>query len=474
LPTSAAGELHVAKRQRDERPIVEVIERAALPVWSWARDLEAGAREQALNCAALPVTFHHVAVMADGHQGYGVPIGAVIALRDALSPYAVGNDIGCGMAIVPTTVTRGDILGPVMTRSGSHGPIARDDIMGWVQTTVPSGNDTHRRPITGSPVDPLLVSAFNAMEEAATVSGIALSTSQSPRQDDKAPPLTREDFLHRGKMQLGTLGSGNHFIELLAGPEDDTWLMLHSGSRGVGGAICNNFHRMATAYCAEQGYDLPDSGLAWLPTDDDGTWGRVAACYAEALNAGLAYAEHNRRHMLEAVASIVERRFPDSLRWDGMINIHHNDATLESHYGDSVWVHRKGAVKASARTATITPGSMGSATWIGEGKGAPESFSSCSHGAGRTRSRSRARAELSLQRELETVAAAGGKVFAANKEAVLDEMPGAYKDLDEVMTAQADLVRPVRKLTPLATYKGAESRRRRRDRARTWRPEEER
>ena len=437
-----------------------MIDNGALPVWSWAPDLEDGARQQALNCAALPVTFHHVAVMADGHQGYGVPIGAVVALRDAISPYAVGNDIGCGMAIVPTTVTRREILSPVTTRSGDAGAVARDDIMGWVQTTVPSGNQAHRDPITGSPVDPFLGSAFDAVEEAAALAGASLSTS-------------RDDFVHRGQTQLGTLGSGNHFIELLTGPDDDVWLMLHSGSRGVGGAICDNFHRMATAYCAEHGYELPDPGLAWLPVHDD-KWGRVGACYAEAMNAALAFAEHNRRHMLEAVASILERRFPNSLRWDEMINIHHNDATLEEHFGERVWVHRKGAVKASEGTPTITPGSMGTATWIGAGLGAAGSFSSCSHGAGRTRSRGRARAELSLQRELETIAAAGGKVFAASKEAVLDEMPGAYKDLDAVMAAQADLVRPVRRLTPLATYKGSESRRRKRDKARKWRPEEER
>jgi tRNA-splicing ligase RtcB len=277
-------------------------------------------------------------------------------------------------------------------------------------------------------------------------------------------------------VQLGTLGSGNHFIELLVEPDDDVWVMLHSGSRGVGGAICNHFHRMALAHCDERGEVLPDPGLAWLPlgTGDD-RWDAVGAQYERALRAGLDYAEHNRRHMLEAVAAVVERRFPGALRWDGMIDIHHNDATLERHAGADVWVHRKGAVKASAGTDTITPGSMGTATWIGEGLGNPASFASCSHGAGRTRSRGKARSELSLQHELATIDAAGGKVFATSKAAVLDEMPGAYKDLDEVMAAQADLVRPVRRLTPLGTYKGAEARgRKKKGRARTWRPDEER
>jgi tRNA-splicing ligase RtcB len=456
---------------------LETISGAPLPVLSWAPELEDGARQQALHCAALPVAHHHVAVMADGHQGYGVPIGAVVALRDALSPYAVGNDIGCGMAIVPTTLSGADLLGPVPTRSGGPGPVARDDLMGWVQTTIPSGSAAHEEPIVDPRVDGFLDDAYDAMEAASAHCGIPLWSSQSPqpRADDRV--LSRRDFVHRGRTQLGTLGSGNHFIELLAGPDDEVWVMLHSGSRGVGGAICNSFHRMALAHCAERGISLPDPGLAWLPVGTgDERWDPVGACYERALRAGLDYAEHNRRHMLEAVADIVERRFPRALRWDGIINIHHNDATLEAHHGAYVWVHRKGAVKAAAGTDTITPGSMGTATWIGKGLGNPDSFASCSHGAGRTRSRGTARRELSLERELATVASAGGKVFAASKEAVLDEMPGAYKDLDEVMAAQADLVEAVRRLTPLGTYKGTETRGRKgkKGKKKGWRPEEER
>jgi tRNA-splicing ligase RtcB len=176
------------------------------------------------------------------------------------------------------------------------------------------------------------------------------------------------------------------------------------------------------------------------------------------------------------VAEIVEQRFPKSFRWDGMVNIHHNDATLEEHFGKTVWVHRKGAVKASRGTATITPGSMGSGSYLGRGLGNPDSFESCSHGAGRVRSRAKARAELDLRGELAAITAAGGKVYASSTDAVLDEMPGAYKDLDAVMANQADLVETVRRFTPLATYKGADAprHRARKNRARGWRPEEER
>jgi tRNA-splicing ligase RtcB len=155
------------------------------------------------------------------------------------------------------------------------------------------------------------------------------------------------------------------------------------------------------------------------------------------------------------------------------VDIHHNDATLEGHFGREVWVHRKGAVKASEGTATIIPGSMGTGSYLGRGLGNPDSFASCSHGAGRLMSRGRARQELSLQAELDRITKAGGKVFASSREAVLDEMPAAYKDLDEVMASQSDLVEPVRRFTPLATYKGAD-RPRSRHRGRGWRPEEER
>ena len=449
---------------------MERIERANLPVYSWAPDLEEGAVRQALNCADLPVAFHHVAVMADGHQGYGVPIGAVLALSDAISPYSVGNDIGCGMALVPTSLTRGEFLAPVPTRSGAGGAVARDDIMGRVQASIPAGTaGTRQEPDTGA--DALLHEAFDRMEEAARLLGVRLSTSSSV-DDQKGQVLQRSAFVDRGRHHAGTLGSGNHFVEALAGPDDDVWVMLHSGSRGVGAMVCNNFHRMALRYCEETGQMPPDPGLAWLPLAGPGeAWARVGRCYERALRAALDYAERNRRRMLEEVGAIVERRFPGAMRWDGAVNIHHNDATLESHYGGDVWVHRKGAVKAQEGTPTVIPGSMGTGSYLGRGRGNPESFASCSHGAGRVMSRGQARRELSLEEQLGLVSAAGSKLFAASEEAVLDEMPAAYKDLDSVMANQADLVEPVRRFRPLATYKGADPPRRRKGK---WRPEEER
>lgn len=410
---------------------MDTITGARLPIRSWAKPLEEGALAQARNCANLPVAYHHVAVMADGHQGYGVPIGAVLALDGAISPYAVGNDIGCGMALVPTTVAVDDFM-PV-----------RDEIMGWVQTKIPAGLGKDRG-AAGQPaadVDPLLDDAADAMAEAGAT-------------------VDRSEFIRRGRSQAGTLGAGNHFAELLRGPDGDVWIMLHSGSRGTGGAVCDTFHRLALAHC-DEGDGLPDPGLAWLPIDSE-----AGKQYERAMRAALAYAERNRQRMLDVIAAEIEHRFPGSVRWDSAINIHHNDANLEEHFGKMVWVHRKGAVKAGEGAPTITPGSMGTGSYLGRGLGNPDSFASCSHGAGRALSRGAARRELSLEDQLAVVTGAGGKVFASSKEAVLDEMPGAYKDLDAVMTNQADLVEPVAHLTPLATYKGADPPRRRGSRAR--------
>jgi tRNA-splicing ligase RtcB len=435
-------------------PGVQVIGEGRLPVLSWAPDLEEGAARQALACTHLPAAFHHVAVMADGHRGYGVPIGAVLALDGAIAPYAVGNDIGCGMALVPTDLTRGELL---------EGRAARDEVMEWVQASVPIEGTS--QPGDAAEVRDPLDRAYDALEDAAAACGVGLSTSQS-LDPAKGKALTREMFVSRGRSQLGTLGSGNHFIELLTGPDDDVWILVHSGSRGVGGLVCNNFHRMALAHCAETGQHPPEPGLAWLPLPaspepgGDDRWARTGRGYERALRATLGYAEANRRRMLGAVAGELERRYPGAVRWDDAIDIHHNDATLEDHYGAAVWVHRKGAVKAPAGAPTITPGSMGTGTVLGQGLGNAASFTSCAHGAGRRLSRGRARDQLDLAQQLATVSAAGGKVFASRTSAVLDEMPGAYKDLDEVMANQSDLVRPLRWFRPLATYKGAERPRR--------------
>lgn len=451
----------------------KTIEGECLPILSWAPELERGALKQALNCAALGPAFHHVAIMADGHEGYGVPIGAVLALDGAIAPYAVGNDIGCGMGLLPMRLSRDDLFGSVPARGGQAGPVARDEIMGRVQAAIPAGPNRHRRGVSqDAAVHSLAALAFDAMERASEICGVPLSMSQGT-SGGPGKELTEPDLTARAEDQLGTLGSGNHFVELLAGPDNNVSVLVHSGSRGLGGLICANFHRMALAHCAQSGVPLEDPGLAWLPMseDNDGErWESVGACYRAAMEAALEYAHRNRHRMLEVVADIVERHFPDGVVWDDMVNIHHNDAVLEQHYGQRVWVHRKGAVKATAGTDTITPGSMGTGSILGRGLGNPLSYCSAAHGAGRAMSRGQARRQLSLQEQLAAIKAVGGKVFATSKPGVLDEMPSAYKDLDDVMANQRDLVRPVRRFTPLGTYKGSDERRRRG----RWRPTEER
>jgi len=196
--------------------------RARLPVYSWAAPLEEGALAQAVNCANLDPAFHHVAVMADGHQGYGVPIGAVLALDGAVSPYAVGNDIGCGMALVPTRLPDSALLSPLPTRSGGPGPLARDELMGRVQDAIPAGHQRRRRDGAArrhaDPPDVFLDAAVDALQEAARSSGVALSTSQSARPHPSRPVI-RDDLVARGRLQMGTLGAGNHFVELLRDPD---------------------------------------------------------------------------------------------------------------------------------------------------------------------------------------------------------------------------------------------------------------
>lgn len=453
---------------------MRTISDSAIPIHTWADDLEPGALEQARNCARLSVAFHHVALMPDAHQGYGVPIGAVLALDQAISPYAVGNDIGCGMAVVPTDVAVDDLVGR-SPKSGTGDAARRDQIMRSVQRSVPADTRPGAETSADADIDPVLHRAFDALSEAAHATAIPVSTGQS-WDPSKGVPLTREMLLRRGRAQLGSLGSGNHFVELLAGPAGNVWLMLHSGSRGVGSLVCNNFHRMALASCRSAGVSLPDPGLAWLPTTNGATdaqqhpWERAASCYQRALQAALQYAQRNRATIMSAVASAIEQQFPRSVRWSEAISIHHNDAMLERHCGKAVWVHRKGAVKAAPGTPTITPGSMGTGSYVGRGLGQPLAFASCSHGAGRVLSRGAARRALSLQHELEIVREGGGKVFAADTAAVIDEMPSAYKNLDAVMAAQADLVEPTCRLTPLATYKGTD---RGRGHGKGWRPTEE-
>lgn len=408
--------------------------------------------------------------MADGHQGYGVPIGAVLPLREAVSQYAVGNDIGCGMALVPTTPARTDLLAPVPTPSGAGGPIARDDVMGW---GADHGPGRHRHP--GRPPG----------RRSRPAAGHRLGGDDAVREPERHTAHGQLVDPSRCRARAGArpvrgtwsrpsrhpLGSGNHFIELLAGPDGDVAVMLHSGSSGVGSFICNNFHRMALAHCAELGVVLPDPGLVGLPVPGgDDRWARIGQCYIAALQAALRCAELTGRGC--STTSAGSSNAASRVSCGATTPSTSTTTTPRSRTTTALMsgcTERAPSRRRKGHRRSF-PGSMGTGSYLGRGRGNAESFASCSHGAGRALSRAAARRELSLQQQLAIVSAAGSKVYAANKAAVLDEMPGAYKDLDQVMRAQSDLVEPVRRFTPLATYKGSQEQRRKR--RRQWRPEE--
>lgn len=380
----------------------KVINTEKLPIKLWLDYLEDGALKQAKNLANLPFAYKWIAVMPDAHQGYGMPIGGVMATDDVVVPNAVGVDIGCGMLAVRTSV----VLTP---------PEALKMIMGKVREAIPVGFKHNKGPQNWS--------GFN-----------------------KAPDIEiiqRE--LSSARKQLGTLGGGNHFIELQQGDDGFIWIMIHSGSRNFGLKTATEYHNKAKKLCEKWSADLPDKDLSFLPLDD-----KLGKEYLEAMNFCLDFAYANRALMMERVKAVFTEMLPETAFADE-INIHHNYAAMEKHFGKNVLVHRKGATKATQGLTGIIPGSMGTSSYIVEGLGSEESFKSCSHGAGRKMGRAQAKKNLSLEEEQKKME---GIVHGLRNVSKLDEAPGAYKSIDEVMENQKDLVKIKVKLTPLASIKG--------------------
>lgn len=380
-----------------------------VPVKSWARDIEGPAQEQADNLSRLPIAMHHIALMPDAHAGYGMPIGGVLFADRAVVPYAVGVDIGCGVLLIETELMV-DELGPDV--------IAR--ILRQVARDVPVGNGPggqHRRP-EGEP--------FEVPDGTSDVLRTAV---------DVADP------------QLGSLGGGNHFLELQRDADGRAWFMLHSGSRSVGKKVCDHWHGVASRLCARWHTPLPDPNLAFLPFDTDEGRG-----YWADMHAAMAWAEENRRRMagkaINAIGSVTGKA-----AWQA-VDIHHNYAAFEHHFGANGIVHRKGSVRARVGETVLIPGSMGTASYVAEGLGNAEAFESCQHGAGRARSRAATRREVSLEAMQAQMAEAGVQLVTPDPARVTDESAFAYKDIEDVMALSADLVRPVRRLTPLGVVKG--------------------
>ncbi len=399
------------------------------PVKSWCENCEEGAVKQAANLAKHPAVFHHVALMPDAHQGYGMPIGGVIAWANAVIPAAVGVDIGCGMVAAETDIPAERFADMAFRRAFQE----------KLKTRIPVGEGvSHKEP-----------QGWEGFEEYTANNGM--------RSDLWPSKLDR--------MNLGTLGGGNHFVELQkstaldgAGePEGGSkvWLMIHSGSRNLGKRVEEHYHRIAERLCARFRVPLPDKDLAFLPVEEED-----GHHYFTDMLFALRYAKENRRRMMTAMMETVAELVPeaDFLR---TIDIHHNYAALEEHFGRKVYVHRKGATSAKPDEIGVIPGSMGTASYIVRGLGNPDSFMSCSHGAGRRMSRAAASTTLTVEecdRAMDGIVCERWHKYRgycqAKGQPYLSEAPQAYKDIEDVIASERDLVEPLVRLVPLASLKG--------------------
>lgn len=383
------------------------IETERVPIFVWGSEVDDATLAQARNLANLPFAFSHIALMPDAHVGFGMPIGGVMAAEDQVIPHAVGLDIGCGMRAWRTNI-------PAEEMRPERGRILRD-----IQHAVPTGFDWHRGPQADR------TAVFDDMPA--------------------APALLAERT--KAARQIGSLGGGNHFLELQSDEDGVVWAMVHSGSRNVGKQMGEHYDAIAREFDRSQGSAVPlEWGLAHLPIDS-----AEGAEYLAVMTWCMHFAFESRRLMAEDIARAIERRFPNSEPDEGF-DIHHNYAAEEEHFGRRVVVHRKGAVRACGRV--IVPGSMGTASYIGDGLCNPASFESCSHGAGRVLGRKQAKRLMPPEQVLGDLAQRDVRLYKARRGDVAEEAPQAYKDIEDVMRHQRDLVRPAVRLRPLGVVKG--------------------
>lgn len=390
------------------------IETEKLPIFIWGKedDLPAfdNAIQQAKNLANHPLARKHVALMPDYHLGYGMPIGGVFATRGGVVPNAVGVDIGCGMVAIKT-----NLLAQGLNRD------ALQKIREAIHEVVPVGFKVQTEPQENCPAIGIL-------------------------NDGKPLQLLAKD----APVQFGTLGGGNHFIEIQKDEENYVWVMVHSGSRGVGKKVCDYYDNIAVKYMEMFHVQLPPSEgkkpeLAFLPTETP-EYGE----YLEAMQWCLGFAEDSRKQMLYRALGAMDNvlNTPFIVFEDELVHTHHNYANMENHMGENVLIHRKGAVYAKGKV--IIPGSMGTASYIAEGLENVLSFKTCSHGAGRVMGRKEANRTITKERAHESMS----HVVFGIRDGDYEEMPDAYKDVDTVMENQSDLVKPLHRLTPLAVVKG--------------------
>ncbi len=398
-------------------PIRKIITKGQVPVKIYTDDVDSQALDQLLNVARLPFVRGHVAAMPDVHVGIGATIGSVIPTKGAIIPAAVGVDIGCGMV-----ATR-------LSLKASQLPDSLRPVRHVIEAAVPVGFDMHSEG-----------------------QGVANSTLRAlsgglDRIAKKHPGILKmqKNVEIIWARQLGTLGGGNHFIELCLDENQDVWVMLHSGSRGIGNIIGRYFIDLARKDMGKHLANLPDRDLAYLREGaehfDD---------YVAAVQWAQDYAMTNRREMMRLILDALARQLPPFTVTKEAINCHHNYVAVEHHFGEDLFITRKGAIRAGVGDLGIIPGSMGARSYIVRGKGEPESFCSCAHGAGRRMSRGQAKKKFDAQ-DLITQTAG---VECRKDTGVIDEIPGAYKPIDEVMANQADLVEVVHTLKQVVCVKG--------------------
>ena len=372
-----------------------------IPIKSWAEEVEDEALVQATNLSNLPFAHSHIALMADVHVGFGMPIGGVLASKGVIIPNAVGVDIGCGIIAAKTDIKKMSIT-------------QIENIVDKAHRSIPLGFKNHKKARDWEGFD--------------------------------NPPNSKiiEKELDAARYQLGTLGGGNHFLTMEQGSDGYVWLMVHSGSRNFGYKIANYYNKIAKEINKKTNLTPEKHDLAGLYMDSS-----EGKEYFHAMNYALDFAKENRRQLLEQFYSIFQKetKSKDILM---KVSIHHNYASIEEHFGERVVIHRKGAIKAELGELGVVPGSMGTPSYIVEGLGNEESFNTCSHGAGRVMSRNQANQVITR----EMAEKAMGNIVHKGFKKDLSEAPMAYKDIEEVMENQKDLVKPLVKLTPLGVIKG--------------------
>ncbi len=398
-----------------------------IKVWLSNRDdIDGECLRQVHNLSRLPFLHKWIALMPDVHAGMGMPIGGVIAADGVIIPNAVGVDIGCGMAFLQTNIEAKQLTDTI-TKSGT----VLQCVIGDILRNIPTGFTHHKEKQECKAAD----KALNNIAEYSF-----------------ADNLIKE--IEKSYFQVGTLGGGNHFIELQVDDKGLLCIMLHSGSRHLGHQICEHFHKVARELNNKWNSAVPDEyRLAFLPAD-----AKEGQSYINYMNIALEFAYENRAKMLDKVVEIFTRWCEKTLgvtpEYSGLINCHHNYAALEKHYGKDVWVHRKGAIRAQRDELGIVPGAMGSYSYIVSGKGCEESFNSCSHGAGRRLSRTQAKATYSVEEVILDLKETGVVLGKTKKSDVAEECRFSYKDIEAVIANELDLINVVKRLSTLGVVKG--------------------